>query len=76
MTPAELKLDLFRKLDSLDNLKVKKIYGSILNLFSENETYEEWESLSNYDKAKILESERQYFQGKYRKHSEVISKIQ
>ncbi|HAD32915.1 MAG TPA: hypothetical protein DCF44_00135 [Chitinophagaceae bacterium] len=76
MTPSELKLDLFRKLDSLDNVKVRKLYGTLLNLFSENETYEEWESLSNQDQQKILDSEKQYFQGKYKKHSEVMSKIQ
>lgn len=76
MTPSELKLDLFRKLDSLDNVKVRKLYGTLLNLFSENETYEEWESLSNQDQQKILDSEKQYFQSKYKKHSEVMSKIQ
>jgi|688.fasta_scaffold17240_9 hypothetical protein len=76
MTPSELKLDLFRKLDSLDNVKVRKLYGTLLNLFSENETYEEWESLSNLDQQKILDAENQYFQGKYKKHSEVMSKIQ
>ena len=76
MTPSELKLDLFRKLDALDNLKVRKLYGTLLNLFSENETYEEWESLSNLDQQKILDAENQYFQGKYKKHSEVMSKIQ
>ena len=76
MTPSELKLDLFRKLDSLDNVKVRKLYGTLLNLFSENETYEEWESLSNQDQQKILDSEKRYFQGKYKKHSEVMSKIQ
>jgi hypothetical protein len=76
MTPSELKLDLFRKLDSLDNVKVRKLYGTLLNLFSENETYEEWESLSNLDQQKILDAENQYFHGKYKKHSEVMSKIQ
>ncbi len=76
MTPAELKLDLFRRLDSLDNVKIRRIYGSMLNLFSENETYEEWELLSVEDKAKIVESESQYTQGKYRKHSQVVSKLQ
>ncbi len=76
MTPSELKLDLFRKLDSLDNVKVRKLYGTLLNLFSENETYEEWESLSNQDQQKILDSEKQYFHGNYKKHSEVMSKIQ
>lgn len=76
MTPSELKLDLFRKLDSLDDVKVRKLYGTLLNLFSENETYEEWESLSNLDQQKILDAENQYFQGKYKKHSEVMSKIQ
>jgi hypothetical protein len=76
MTPSELKLDLFRKLDSLNNVKVRKLYGTLLNLFSENETYEEWESLSNLDQQKILDAENQYFQGKYKKHSEVMSKIQ
>lgn len=76
MTPSELKLDLFRKLDSLDNVKVRKLYGTLLNLFSENETYEEWESLSTLDQQKILDAENQYFQGKYKKHREVMSKIQ
>ncbi len=76
MKPAELKLDLFRRLDSLDNVKIRRLYGSMLNLFSENETYEEWELLSVEDKAKIVESESQYTQGKYRKHSQVVSKLQ
>ena len=32
MNSAELKLDLFRKIDSLDNREIKKIYNNLLSI--------------------------------------------
>lgn len=75
MTPAELKLDLFKKLDSFDETKIKDIYGSILNIFNENETYEEWDLISEKEQTRTIKSEEQFHKGQYKQHKEIISKF-
>lgn len=75
MTPTELKLDLFKKLDSFDETKIERIYGSILNIFNESETYEEWDLISEKEQARTIKSEEQFYNGQYKQHNEIISKF-
>ena len=39
MEPSKIKLELFRKIDNLDDQKLKKLYHPIVNLLESTETY-------------------------------------
>ena len=52
MNAAELKLDLFRRLDKLDNKKLEKVYNKIINLINADAPYK----LSKAEKAAIDEA--------------------
>ena len=52
MNAAELKLDLFRRLDNLDNSKLEKVYSKIINLINTDAPYK----LSEAEKASVNEA--------------------
>lgn len=49
MNAAEIKLDLFRRLDKLDNSRLEKVYSEIINLINTDSPYK----LSKAEKAAI-----------------------
>ena len=74
MTHAEIKLDLCRRIEALNNAKIQHLYGSILNLFNEEETFEGWDFLSSDEQSRIMDSENQYKSGKCIPHDHVMTK--
>lgn len=54
MNLAELKLDLFRKIDSLDKSKLEEAYGILLNFINSSNDYKEWDNLTDMQKDAIL----------------------
>ena len=75
MTAADLKLDIFRKLDSLDNTKLKHLYGEFINIINKEDSIEEWEYLTKDQQLGILEAEEQYKNGKFKPNDKVMSKL-
>lgn len=75
MSTADLKLDIFRKLDSLDNTKIKHLYGEFLNLINQTESIEDWEYLSDEQKNGIIEAESEYMKGKFVSNDLVMNKL-
>ncbi len=55
MKTAEIKLDLHNKIDSAAGSQLKEIYGLVMNYLNGNSTTEEWESLSEPQKKKIMQ---------------------
>lgn len=74
MNTAEIKLEIFRKIDSLEERKIKDFYGLVLNFFNEQKSIEEWHSLSEEQRQGLLEAEAQIKDGKGIPHSKIISK--
>lgn len=74
MNTAELKLEIFRTLDSLDNNKIRDFYGLVLNFVNEQKNVEEWDSFSDKQKQGILNAEEQIMQGKGIAHSKIVDK--
>jgi len=74
MNSAEMKLEIFRKLDSLDNAKIKDFYGLVLNFINGQKAIEEWDILAEEQKQGILDAEEQIKQGKGIAHSEIVGK--
>lgn len=53
---AELKLKLFREIDTLDKYKLEEFYGFLLNFLNKNNTDDEWNSLTTAKKNGLLEA--------------------
>ena len=56
MNTAELKLKLFREIDTLDKSKLEQVYGVLLNFMNKNNNEEDWNSLSNAQKNGLLDA--------------------
>ena len=54
MNLAELKLDLFRKIDSLDKSKLEEAYGILLNFINSKSDYKEWDKLTANQKDALV----------------------
>ena len=54
MKTAEIKLDLHNKIGSAGSKQLKEIYGLVLNYLNGNSTIEEWDTLTEPQKKKIM----------------------
>lgn len=59
MDTADLKLNLFRQIDKLDQDKLKEVYGVLLNYINNQDNTEEWDELTK-EQQKGIEILRQY----------------
>jgi hypothetical protein len=56
MEAAELKVDLHEKIEHADAVQLQEIYGLLTNYFNGNESTEEWDSLSEAQKNRTIQS--------------------
>ena len=56
MTVSDLKLKLFRQIDTLDKNKLEEIYGVLINYFNGQNDISEWGKLSDNQKRGILDA--------------------
>jgi len=75
MKTAEIKLDLHNKIDSAGSKQSKEIYGLVLNYLNSNYAIEEWDTLTEAQRASINEGLAQAEAGLGTPASEVIRKI-
>lgn len=75
MSSADLKLDLFRKLDQLNATDLTEAYGVILNYINTNRTIDEWEELSLKQRNAIKEGLKQLDDGEGRSHTDVLNQF-
>ena len=54
MTVYELKLRLFRKIDTLDKSKLEEVYGVLTNYINGQKDISEWDKLSDNQRHGIL----------------------
>jgi hypothetical protein len=54
MTVSELKLRLFRQIDTLDKTKLEEVYGVLTNYINGQNDISEWSKLSDNQKHGIL----------------------
>ncbi len=74
MNTAELKLDIFRRLDTLDDNLFQEIYGYVINYISGIKPFSESIAISEEEKMAIEEGYAQIRQGKGILHSEIMEK--
>lgn len=72
MNASEIKLDLFRRLDRLDNSKLERVYSKIINLINADNPQEE--ELSPEIKTALDEALESSKQGRVYTHDEVMQK--
>ena len=75
MSSAELKVEIFRKIDGLDDISLNKIYKYIIELMDKNIQSEDWNILSDTQQLGIMEALTSVEDGKTSSHQEVISKF-
>ncbi len=74
MDASELKLRIFREIDSLEKGKLQELYGHVQNYIRGNKDIEEWDSLSLSQKAGIKEAINDLNKGVGVVHEDVIAK--
>jgi hypothetical protein len=74
MNTAELKLKLFREIDSLENSKLEQLYGVLLNFINQENENTDWNSLSKTQQNGLIDAvnEMNSFDGI--EHKSVIEK--
>lgn len=75
MNPAEIKIDLFRKLDSLKGVNLKEAYGLLLNYINGSTSLSDWDNLTSEQKDAIKLGLTQLDDKKGRSHTDVISEL-
>jgi len=75
MNTAEIKIDLFRKLDSLKGANLKEAYGLLLNHINGSKNLSDWDNLSFEQKNALKIGITQLDDKKGRPHTNVISDL-
>ena len=73
MNTAEIKIDLFRKLDSLKGRSLHEAYGLLLNYINSNYALDEWANLTIEQQDAIKLAVKQLDNSEGRKHNTIIS---
>jgi hypothetical protein len=63
MTVSDLKLRLFRQIDSLEKSKLEEIYGVLINYINGQKDISEWDKLSDNQKHGILNAVKEIESG-------------
>ncbi|NPA37422.1 MAG: hypothetical protein GXO47_11300 [Chlorobi bacterium] len=74
MDTAELKLVLFRKIDSLDSEKLQEVYGWLENYLNSHIDMQEWDNLSNEQKQGLYDAISDVDKGNWIAHEDVMEK--
>ena len=75
MTTSELKLRLFRQIDSLEKSKLEEVYGVVTNYINGNRDLSEWDKLSDSQKQGIIDAIEEIKDGKGIPNKLVMDKI-
>jgi hypothetical protein len=75
MNTAELKLELFRKLDTLEKSKLEQVYGILMNFFSKDNDLTEWNNLSKIQQQGLLDAIKEMDNSEGLEHQTVIEKF-
>jgi len=73
MSAAELKIELFRKLDKLKENELKEAYGLLLNYINGDNEISDWKDLTKQQQEAIKLGIEQLNNGEGRSHKNVMS---
>lgn len=75
MTVSDLKLKLFRQIDSLEKDRLEELYGVFSNYINGKKDMEDWNELTEEQKQGIVEAIDEIDAGKGIPHSNVMANI-
>lgn len=75
MNPAEIKIDLFRKLDALKGNRLDEAYGILLNYINGKNELDDWQNLTEEQQKAINLGLQQLDNGEGREQYKVMSDI-
>ena len=75
MTASDLKLKIFRQIDSLDKSRLEELYGILLNYLNQQRDVDDWNALTKEQKQGILDAIDDIDSGKGAPHDKVMAKI-
>lgn len=75
MSTADIKIEIFRKIDSLDSIALQEFYGMMLNFINSKKEIDEWVGVTEDEKKGIEAAIIELESGQGIPHSEVIEKI-
>lgn len=75
MTVSDLKLKIFRQIDSLEKDRLEEVYGVLVNFIHEKRDLEDWERLTNEQKQGIEDAIEEIDLGKGIAHEKVMENI-
>ncbi|MCX6234355.1 MAG: hypothetical protein NT175_06460 [Bacteroidetes bacterium] len=75
MTIADLKLKIFRQVDSLEKSRLEELYGVLLNYLNGQKDIGDWEKLTEEQRQGILDAIDEIDAGKGVPHEKVIAKM-
>jgi hypothetical protein len=75
MTVSELKLKLFRQIDTLDKSRLEEVYGVLTNYINGHRDISEWNKLSDNQRHGILNAIEEIESGKGLENKVVLDKF-
>lgn len=75
MTVSDLKLKLFRQIDSLEKNRLEELYGVLSNFFNEKREIDDWEELTKEQKQGIFDAIEESDSGKGIPHEKVMENM-
>jgi len=75
MDASEIKINLFRKLDTLRGQRLEEAYGLLLNFINSKSEIDDWQNLTSEQKDAIQLGVEQLNNGQGRDHKTVMSDI-
>jgi hypothetical protein len=75
MTVSDLKLRIFRQIDSLEKNKLEEFYGVLMNFINGQKDLSDWDKLSANQKKGILDAIEEVDSGKGIPNKTVVDKL-
>lgn len=75
MTTSDLKLKIFRQIDSLEKSRLEEFYGVLVNFINEKKDLADWERLTEEQKQGINDAIDEIDSGKGISHEKVMATI-
>jgi len=74
MNASDLKLKIFREIDTLEKSKLEDFYGVLVNFLNGQKDVDDWQKLSEDQRQGILDAVEEVKQGKVIPHDEIEEK--
>ena len=75
MTVSDLKLKIFRQIDSLEKNRLEELYGVMMNYLNSKKDINDWEKLSEAQKKGLLDAIDEIESGKGKSNKAVLDKF-